>query len=482
MGTTISVIGLGRLGASMAAAIASRGFDVIGVDIDERTVEMLNAGEAPIEETGLAELVQANRARIRATVDHYVAVNDSDVSFVIVPTPSDESGAFSLRYAARAFREIGRALRSKASYHNVVLNSTVLPGSIRHGLLPILEAESGKTCGPDFGVCYGPVFVALGSVVHDFLNADFTLIGEFDERSGAQLEDIYRRIMVHSPPCRRMSLENAELTKVSLNAYVTMKISFANMIADLCERLPGGDVDAVTGALGADSRIGHEYLTGAIAYGGPCFPRDNRALAFLAKELGADPGLVETTDRLNGGLIERVVERLRPHIRHDATVAVLGLAYKPHTPVVEDSPGIHLVRALAREAARVVCHDPLARETARAALHDQAVILESLEECLRRADVVLIATPDPVYRRLTAESFQTNGEPVTVVDFWRILDGSLDDHPQIRYVPVGRGEVDAATALRLAALWRHAGGDVPQATAGQAPGAAFPPLRKASSQ
>ncbi|MCA1639779.1 MAG: NAD(P)-binding domain-containing protein, partial [Acidobacteria bacterium] len=206
----ISVIGLGKLGASMAAALASRGFEVIGVDVNQRSIELVNQGKAPVQETNLDETISANKERIKATTSHEEAVLNSDISFVIVPTPSDERGAFSLQYAAWAFKEIGRALSKKNSYHNVVLTSTVLPGSTREALIPILEKESGKKAGRDFGVCYSPEFIALGSIIQNFLNPDFTLIGELDERAGSQLEEIYSRVMVNGAPSARMSLENAE--------------------------------------------------------------------------------------------------------------------------------------------------------------------------------------------------------------------------------------------------------------------------------
>ena len=197
---TYSIIGLGKLGASMAAAIAKRGFHVIGVDVNRQAVDRMNAGHAPVEETALDETIAANQERLRATLSHREAILGSDVSFVIVPTPSDDQGAFSLQYVAWAFREIGRALAEKESYHLVVLTSTVLPGSTRYGLLPILERESGKTASRDFGLCYSPEFIALGSVIQDFLNPDFTLVGELDQRSGDVLESCYSQIMENDPP------------------------------------------------------------------------------------------------------------------------------------------------------------------------------------------------------------------------------------------------------------------------------------------
>jgi UDPglucose 6-dehydrogenase len=446
-----SVIGLGKLGASMAAAIASRGFNVIGVDVNQRAVDAVNAGHTPVQETGLEELIAANKQRLRATLNHPEAVLNSDVSFVIVPTPSDERGAFSLQYAAWAFREMGKALAQKQSYHLIVLTSTVLPGSTRYGLLPILERASGKKCGADFGLCYSPEFIALGSVIRDFLNPDFNLVGEFDARSGGLLEECYAHIMANQPPCMRMSIENAELTKISVNTYVTTKITFANMLADLCERIPGGDIDVVTNALGFDRRIGHPYLKGGLGYGGPCFPRDNVALGFIARELGMRAGLAEITDQTNRALPATIVKRLQTIIPKGATIAVLGLAYKPFSHVIEESQGMMLAKLLADTGARVIAYDPLAAEGAKTDLAYHALVLDSLKECLAEADCVLITTPDPAFKSLKAADF--GSKPVTVVDFWRILDKELTGKPNIRYIPFGRSTDDQASKSRLKELW-----------------------------
>lgn len=447
-----SVIGLGKLGASMAAAIASRGFTVIGVDVSHQAVEALNAGRAPVQETDLDKLIAANRERLSATLSHREAILGSDLTFVIVPTPSDARGVFTLQYAAWAFREIGRALAEKKSYHNVVLTSTVLPGSTRYGLLPILEKESGKKCGRDFGLCYSPEFIALGSVIRDFLNPDFTLIGEFDDQCGSQLEACYAAILPNKPPCARMSLENAELAKVAVNTYVTTKITFANMLAELCERIPGGDVDVVTNALGLDKRIGRKYLTGALGYGGPCFPRDNVALSVIARDLGASAELAETTDRMNRAVSDKVVERLRHLIPTGATVAILGLAYKPASHVIDESQGVRIANALSQAGARVVAYDPLAGGTARAALR-QVVVLDSLTDCLQQAQTVLVTTPDPVFQALTPADFNTRDHEVTVVDFWRILAKTLSNQPRIRYIPAGRSNDNESNAARLREIW-----------------------------
>jgi UDPglucose 6-dehydrogenase len=452
MNTKYSIIGLGKLGCSMAAAIASKGIDVIGVDISKRTVDMVNGGKAPVEETDLDKVIKENKERIKATLSHEEAILNSDVSFVIVPTPSDDEGAFSLQYAKWAFREIGRALANKDTYHLVILTSTVLPGSTRHGLLSVLEEESGKKCGVDFGLCYSPEFIALGSIIKNFLNPDFTLVGEFDKKSGDILEESYAEIMSNSPPCQRMSLENAELTKVALNSYVTTKITYANMLSELCEKIPGGDVDVVTNAIGSDSRIGKKYLTGALGYGGPCFPRDNVALGYLAKQLGVDAGIAETTDKANRAIVSKIVDQVQEVISATDTVAVLGMAYKPSSHVIEESQGAFIAEALAKSGMRVMAYDPLATENVRNEFKDLIVVSESLDDCLNQAKIFLVTTADPEFKNITASSF--NNKDVIVFDFWRILDEALTNKENISYCPGGRSLNDNKNDKILSNLWR----------------------------
>ena len=451
----VSVIGLGKLGGSMAAGLASRGLNVIGVDVNRHAVEAVNAGRAPVQETGLGEMIAANRERIRATMSTEEAVLGSDLSFVIVPTPSDERGAFTLQYAKFAFKALGQALKKKPGYHVIVLTSTVLPGATRHGLLPVLEQESGKKCGPDFGLCYNPEFIALGSVIRDFLNPDFYLLGQFDQRSGDLLEEVHHRVSQNNAPVKRMSLENAELAKIAVNSYVTMKISFANMLADFCEHLPGGDVDVVSDALGMDKRIGRKYLTGGFGFGGPCFPRDNVALNFMGKSLGVDTRLLAVNDDYNRGLSKRYVENLQQHLPKAANVAVLGLAYKPLSHVIEESPGIYLCRALSEAGYRVVGHDNLAASNAETALKMSALVTDSLEDALKDADAVLVATTDKSYTSLTAETLLKGKSKVTVIDFWRTLSHLAAD-PRVHYVAVGRSQDDAGAAASLSPLWANA--------------------------
>lgn len=437
---TLTVVGLGKLGSPMVACLASKGFDVIGVDVDEGKVAAIGEGRAPVFEPQLDELLSANRDRIDATTDLGDAVSRSDMTFIVVATPSDTEGGFSLKWVAPACETIGAALAEKDGFHTVVLTSTVMPGATEREVVPVLERASGKRCGVDFGVCYSPEFIALGSVIRDFLNPDFLLVGESDERAGAMLEGLYRKVVDTDAPVARMTFVNAELAKLSVNTFVTTKIAYANMLARMCERLPGADVDVVTDAIGLDTRIGRKYLRGAISYGGPCFPRDNVALATLARTLGAPAFVAEATDSANRDGIERLADLAEQHLPKGGTVAVLGLSYKPNTDVIDESPGLLLAGTLAARGVDVVAYDPAAGPNAERSLAGSARIAEDIDTAIAGADAVVIATAWDEFKQLRPEQLARDGRPRVVIDCWRILPRD-EFEPAVDYVELGKGDL-----------------------------------------
>jgi UDPglucose 6-dehydrogenase len=429
----VAVVGLGKLGAPLAAVLASKGNDVLGVDVNPGAVAALNEGRAPVDEPGLQELVSVHGERLRATTELAVAAG-CDVTILLVPTPSDDRGGFTNAYLLAALEDVGRGLAGRDDYHLVVVGSTVMPGSCDAVLRPALERASGRRVGDDLGLCYSPEFIALGNVIRDILEPDMVLIGESDARAGELHERLYRGVCENDPPFRRMSLVNAELTKIAVNTYVTMKISYANALADMCERLSGADVEAVTDALGLDTRIGRKYLRGAIAYGGPCFPRDNKAFAVLARDLGAEPLLAEATDAVNHAQTDRLARIVQSRLGDGDVVGILGLSYKTDTGVVEESPGVALARLLGEAGHEVVVYDPVATDAALAALGGLARGASSAAELVERSDVVVIATPWPEFADLPLGG---DGDRPVVIDCWRLLDEDVYGE-QVDLVRLGR--------------------------------------------
>jgi UDPglucose 6-dehydrogenase len=419
----ISVVGLGKLGAPLAAVLASKGFEVIGVDSNPKLVADLLAGQAPVMEPGLQGLLESAAKPVRATMDVDAALGASDVTFVVVPTPSRADGSFSNAHVLSAARDIGSALRRKNSYHLVVVGSTVMPGSTGGPIREALEEASGRRLGDRLGLCYSPEFIALGTVIRDMINPDFVLIGESDSHAGDVLESIYRVSCENHPPIQRMAFIDAEIAKISVNAFVTAKISFANMISELCDRLPGADAAVVTATLARDSRIGGKYLAPALGFGGPCFPRDNAAFVALARQLNTHADIPDATDSINRRQVHRVTDLVRGLIPH-GTVGILGMSYKPNTAVVEESQGIAIASRLTDAGYQVLFFDPQALSAAAAVLGEKAEAVPSAQECVGRADLLIIATPWAEFRNLPLGALRRSGRPLPVIDCWHLLPAS----------------------------------------------------------
>jgi UDPglucose 6-dehydrogenase len=418
----LSVIGLGKLGVCTATCFASRGYNVIGVDTDNTTVEKINQGKAPIIEPQLQELINCSISRLSATQDYEYALLNSEITFLIVPTPSQEDGNFSDRYLRSALKYLATAFKKKNGYHLFVITSTVSPGTIGESLIPLIETVSGRRLNKDFGVCYNPEFIALGSIIKDFLHPDLVLIGESDSKAGKMLEKIYRTTCENTPHIARMSIVSAEIAKISLNTYVTMKISFANTLANICEHVPGADVDAITGALGVDRRISPYYLNGGLGYGGPCFPRDGRAFVAFAQKYGISAELAKATDKVNAFQTNHLAEVVSRYVTTQNSVSVLGLAYKPDTPVIEESSAIYLIQELLKKGLQIVVYDPLAIDNAKMLLGDSVLYTTSVRECFHQSPICVITTQHKEFKSIDA-TYIVN-DPTTIIDCWRMLDRS----------------------------------------------------------
>jgi len=414
----VSVIGLGKLGAPMAAVFAAKGHEVIGLDVHAPFLAALRAGRAPVEEPKLQEMIDVGRPRLAVTSSHDELVAKSDVTFIVVPTPSDSSGAFTNDYVLAALENVGDAIGRKPEYHVVAVTSTVMPGSMDGPIRTTLERASGRIVGANMGLCYNPEFIALGSVVDNMLEPDFLLIGESDARAGAAVASVYETVCPNHPSARRMNFVNAELAKISVNTFVTTKISYANMLADLCDRLPGADVDVVTEAVGSDSRIGRKYLRGAVGYGGPCFPRDNIAFAALALRVGAHADIARATDAINRYQIDRLSAAVTTRVKPGACVAVLGMSYKVDTGVIEEGQGVMLAQRLHKLGYAVTIHDPVASNAAARMLGSDVSLASSVQEALRSADIAIIVTPWPEYADIGRTSLPRR---IPVIDCWRLL-------------------------------------------------------------
>jgi UDPglucose 6-dehydrogenase len=442
----LSLVGLGKLGLCLAACFAKRGFKTLGVDIEERVVDHVNRGLAPWYEPGLAELLAEHGGKtLRATRDHKQAIEQTDATWVLVATPSNPDGSFSNRFVESALRSLAEALRdSHKDHHLFVISSTVMPGSTDSSFIPMLEKVSGRKLNDGFSVGYSPDFVALGNVINGFLRPDLAVIGQSHPDAGKQIEAIHQQLCENQPAISRMSIINAEISKVCLNAYITLKISFANSVANLCECIPTADVDAVTKAIGADRRISPYYFQGGLSFGGTCFPRDVHAYITLAQKHGIQAELVEAANRVNKHQDEHLAQLVLKEINLSAggkTLGILGLSFTANTSVVTESPAMKLIAELLKHDLYIVACDPLASDNARSVLGSAVKSVDAAEDCLANADIVVVTTRDAKFKA-AVEGYAAN-RPLTVVDCWRNIDPSKLPS-QVRYVPVGKGPTAAA--------------------------------------
>jgi UDPglucose 6-dehydrogenase len=428
----VSVVGLGKVGHVLATCLASAGNRVIGYDPDPSVVEAVQSRRYQSFEPGMSQrLAVLSVDALTATTSVDEAIEASDVSFLIVPTPSNTLGGFSLRYVLDACRACGEAIARKDRPHVVALVSTVMPGASERFIIPALEAAAGRRIGAGLGYCYNPSFIALGEVARGFESPDYVLIGESDPRSGAVVAGVHRSMIQNQAEAVHMHPVEAEIAKIACNTHETMRVTFANMLFSLCSEVPGADVDRITTAL--TYRIGHRFFKGAVPYGGPCWPRDNKALTAFMDAVGVPSLMPRTIDLANAEHAHYVLRKILSASAPGDTIGLLGLSYKPGTPVVERSFGLDLATWLAAEGRLVIGWDPMAEDEARKVMGDR-MRYGSAEDCLRQARLVVVINPVKEFATVQWSA----GRDAAVYDPWRCLSPAAIQQVG-EYVAMGRG-------------------------------------------
>lgn len=421
----IAVFGLGYVGCVSSACFAEAGHQVIGVDVNTVKVEMVNGGQSPIVEKDVDRLIAegVQSGHLRAVTDALEAVSESDVSFICVGTPSDQHGGLNLRYVRSVARDIGQALRSHDAYHVVAVRSTVLPGTLETEVIPVLEQASGKKVGEGWGICANPEFLREGSAISDFYDPPFTLIGEWDARSGETLAAPYAHL---TAPMVRTSVRTAEIVKYVSNAFHALKISFANEVGNFCKKVGVQDSHQVMRIFSMDTKlnISSAYLRPGYAFGGSCLPKDVRALLYRAKHEDLDLPVLQAILRSNELQARRGVEMVIKTGKK--RVGVLGLSFKAGTDDLRESSVVYLVETLLGKGYDIKIYD---RNVSLARLmgankeyieqvipHISSLMSTSLEEVIGHAEVLVIGQWGATFEEAIARSF--NGHHV--IDLVRI--------------------------------------------------------------
>jgi UDPglucose 6-dehydrogenase len=426
----LSVIGLGKLGLCFADCLARGGFDVLGIDLDPGVVDRINDRSSAFDEAGIASpITTTTGGTLRAVTGISAAVTHGDIAFLLLPTPSLPDGSFDSSAIAHAFTDLCSSIRAQSKQQFlIVIGSTVSPGTIAGTVVPIVERILEQPIGETVSVCYNPQFVALGSVVADFERPELILIGESDTAAGAEVERVLRCVLRNNPPVHRMSFVSAEIAKLALNNFLTVKISFANFLSQMCSRINGADIDAITGALADDSRIGGKYLRAGPPFGGPCFPRDVKALAVFAQQSGRPTRFLEGISEINSAQQRRLAEMVYRQLEllGVRSVGILGLSYNDSAPYVIEAPSLALIETLHVDGVRVIAHDVRAMEAAIRKAGDLFVPAATAGACVQASPVVVLLNRDPAYINAIV-GYRGNDEKV-VVDCWRALDPASVAH------------------------------------------------------
>lgn len=426
MAPDVSIIGLGKVGLPMAAGFAAAGVTVSGYDQDPARRALLldhDPDSAEIRfEKGLSDSLKTGKPNLRPALTLAEAIAASDISFVIVPTPSQPDGSFALDYVIAVFAEIGKALKVKPVAHAVVLVSTVSPGAMTDTLAILLEHHSGLKLGADFHLLYAPALIALGDVIAGFMRPDFAFVGETDPVGGDRLSAFYAAILPDGTPLHRMSAQSVEIAKIALNNFLTLKISFSNIVGSLCDRTPGADALDVLHALGDDHRIGSAYLRPGMPFGGPCLPRDNAALAASLNAAALTAELPDAALAANAGHMVRLAERAEGG--PGKTVAVMGLGYKNNSNLTLGSGAIEICNLIAKTGAKVRAFDPLIRDMDLEALDDAVEQFADIAKAVSGCNTVLITHFCAEYGAIKPHIDET----VKVIDISGHYKGSISPH------------------------------------------------------
>lgn len=395
----ISFIGLGKLGLPLACCLANGGNQILGVDKNEYTLSLLREGRQPFYEPGLSDIFP-NQNILSFTESYYEVIDKTDASIVLVNTQLGDHG-YSAELVENVVRDLAINLKnSKKEYHLIIISSTVLPGTLR-SLISMIEEISGRKFGKGFGLTHVPDFVKLGSVIYDFENPEFFVIGGENERDIALTREIWSKIHKNDPKVNILTLEEAEIAKISLNAYIVNKITFANFLGLLCDGMENVNVHNITKVIGQDKRISPYFFGSGAPYGGTCFPRDTSAFIKFAKDREMEAKHLLFAEEVNDMVYDKLANEAIFSL--NSSIGILGVSFKKDSPVVVGSPGYKLMQDCIKNGKIVKCHD---------FCDIPGVKLSSIEETLS-CDIVFVMHPDKRYRSIKHNN---------IIDVWGIID------------------------------------------------------------
>lgn len=435
----LCIIGTGYVGLITGACLSEMGNYVICVDNDEEKLKKLKNGITPLYEPGLEELILANvsEGRLEFTNDLNYAVKKSIACFIAVGTPSGDDGSCDLSFVLSVANDIGKAMSECNEYKIIVDKSTVPVGTHK-----LVEEEIKKNYKGEFDVVSNPEFLKQGAAVDDFLKPDRVVIGSESEKAIDIMREIYNPFTRTGNPIIIMDIKSAEMTKYAANAFLATKISFANEMANISEKV-GANADLVRIGMSSDKRIGNQFLFHGLGYGGSCFPKDVQALIKTASDFGIDSDLLKATHKVNVNQRKVFVNKILKHYNNDIknkTFAVWGLAFKPRTNDMRESPAITIINMLLDKGAKIKAYDPKAMETAKVIFGDKIIYSSNSYEALENADALILITEWNEFKRPSFDKIKSKLKEPIIFDGRNQYDKKRMTDRGIKYISLGIAE------------------------------------------
>ena len=433
----IGIIGLGFVGLSFASVLASKGYSVIGVDVDKEKLKKIKNGVVPFYEPKLQSMLKKSLKNGLKVSTNISDLEKCSLIFVTVGTPQKKNGEIDLTMIKNVTNKIGKLL-SKTRYKPVIIiKSTIIPRTTQRVILPILQRLSGKKIGKDFGLVTNPEFLRETMAVHDTLYPHVIVLGGDNNSFMKKVRKFYYNLH-HNVPIVLTNYGTAEIIKYANNSFLATKISFINQIANICEEIPDVNVDDVSRTIGLDPRIGNLFLDAGPGYGGSCLPKDVKAIIDFSTKLGVNPTLLAAVEKTNKQQINSIIELIKQNIGkiHGEKIAVLGIAFKPETDDIRDSVGIGLVKRLLKLGAKITIHDPKALENARKIFRDKVKYQKSITAALKDCQCAIIMTGWKQYEKINNETIKHMTRKF-IIDTRRIISNK---NLNAKYFAIGLGQ------------------------------------------
>ena len=433
----IAVIGLGFVGLSLCSVLASRGITTIGVDSDRKKCSKIVEGIPTFFEPNLENTLKKALRKNLSVTDNLSSISGCDFIFVTVGTPTKKNGETDLSFIKTVVRNVGKLVSKNKRKPIILIKSTVIPGTTQNVILPILERNSKKKAGKDFGLISNPEFLQEGGAIQDTIKPHVVILGGYRTKFMKKTEKFFSRFNPNVPIIIT-NHQTAEMIKYTNNSFLATKISFINQIANICQRIPDTNIDDIAATIGLDPRIGKLFLNAGPGYGGSCLPKDMNAIINLSSKIGVKPTLLNAVKKTNRLQISNIMTLIKHNIGkiQGKKITILGVAFKPNTDDVRDSMGIELVRKLVKLGANVTIHDPKALDNTRKIFHGNAKYTTTISSALKNCQCAIIMTQWKEYEKIDNKTIKYMNKKF-IIDSRRILSNKNLD---AKYYAIGLGQ------------------------------------------